>query len=50
MRKIFGAALTACALTALGVTGASAPAGTLNWNDVDDPDPTKERLLNVATL
>ena len=22
-------------------------AGTLNWNDVDDPDPTKERLLNV---
>ncbi|HEU4400357.1 MAG TPA: S8 family peptidase [Actinomycetota bacterium] len=22
-------------------------AGNLNWNDVDDPDPTKERLLNV---
>ena len=22
-------------------------AGTLNWNDADDPDPTKERLLNV---
>jgi subtilisin len=22
-------------------------AGNLNWNDVDDPDPTKERLVNV---
>jgi subtilisin len=22
-------------------------AGNLNWNDADDPDPTKERLLNV---
>jgi subtilisin len=22
-------------------------AGNLNWNDTDDPDPTKERLLNV---
>jgi subtilisin len=22
-------------------------AGNLNWNDVDDPDPTKEKLVNV---
>jgi subtilisin len=22
-------------------------AGNLNWNDADDPDPTKEPLLNV---
>ena len=32
------------------VKAALQAAGTLNWNDVDDPDPTKERLLNVATL
>jgi subtilisin family serine protease len=25
-------------------------AGNLNWNDVDDPDPTKEVLLNVDTF
>jgi subtilisin len=25
-------------------------AGSLNWNDADDPDPTKERLLNVDAL
>jgi subtilisin len=25
-------------------------AGNLNWNDADDPDPTKERLLNVDAL
>ncbi len=25
-------------------------AGTLNWNDSDDPDQTKERLLNVDAL
>ena len=25
-------------------------AGTLDWNDADDPDPTKERLLNVASF
>jgi subtilisin family serine protease len=25
-------------------------AGNLNWNDADDPDSTKERLLNVDTL
>ena len=24
--------------------------GNLDWNDADDPDPTKERLLNVADL
>lgn len=24
--------------------------GSLDWNDVDDPDPTKERLLDVTTL
>ena len=23
-------------------------AGTLDWNDADDPDPIKERLLNVS--
>jgi subtilisin family serine protease len=23
---------------------------TLDWNDVDDPDPTQERLLDVSTL
>jgi subtilisin family serine protease len=23
-------------------------AGTLDWNDVDDPDPVKETLVNVA--
>ena len=25
-------------------------AGNLNWNDADDPDNTKERLLNVGTF
>jgi subtilisin family serine protease len=25
-------------------------AGNLNWDDSDDPDPTKERLLNVDTF
>jgi subtilisin len=25
-------------------------AGNLNWNDADDPDPTKERLLNVDAI
>jgi subtilisin family serine protease len=25
-------------------------AGTLDWSDADDPDPTKERLLNVGTF
>jgi len=25
-------------------------AGNLNWNDADDPDPTKERLLNVDAV
>src|SRR6266545_2099307 len=25
-------------------------AGNLNWNDTDDPDPTKERLLNVDAI
>ena len=25
-------------------------AGTLNWNDADDPDPIKERLLNVGAF
>jgi subtilisin family serine protease len=24
--------------------------GTLDWNDADDPDPVKERLLDVSTL
>jgi subtilisin family serine protease len=25
-------------------------AGTTDWNDLDDPDPVKEKLLHVATL
>jgi hypothetical protein len=25
-------------------------AGNLNWNDADDPDPAKERRLNVDAL
>jgi subtilisin len=29
------------------VRSALQAAGNLNWNDADDPDPTKERLLNV---
>ena len=29
------------------VKAALQSAGNLNWNDADDPDPTKERLLNV---
>lgn len=32
------------------VRSALISAGTLDWNDVDDPDPTKERLLRVATF
>jgi subtilisin len=32
------------------VRSALQAAGNLNWNDADDPDPTKERLLNVDTL
>jgi subtilisin family serine protease len=32
------------------VKAALQAAGNLNWNDVDDPDPTKERLLNVDAL
>ena len=30
------------------VQSALTSSGTTNWNDVDDPDNTKERLLNVA--
>jgi subtilisin len=33
--------------TPAGVKAALQNAGNLNWNDADDPDPTKERLLNV---
>jgi subtilisin len=32
------------------VRSALQAAGNLNWNDADDPDPTKERLLNVDSL
>ena len=32
------------------VKSALQSAGTLDWNDADDPDPTKERLLNVDTF
>jgi subtilisin family serine protease len=29
------------------VKAALQSAGNFNWNDTDDPDPTKEPLLNV---
>jgi subtilisin len=32
------------------VKAALQAAGNLNWNDADDPDPTKERLLNVDAI
>jgi subtilisin len=32
------------------VKAALQAAGNLSWNDADDPDPTKERLLNVNAL
>ena len=32
------------------VRSALQAAGTLDWNDVDDPDPVKERLLDVSTF
>jgi subtilisin family serine protease len=32
------------------VKAALQAAGNLNWSDADDPDPTKERLLNVNAL
>jgi subtilisin len=32
------------------VKAALQAAGNLNWNDADDPDPTKERLLNANAL
>jgi subtilisin len=32
------------------VKAALQAAGSLNWSDGDDPDPTKERLLNVNAL
>ena len=32
------------------VRSALQSAGTLDWNDVDDPDPVKERLLDVSTF
>jgi subtilisin len=38
------------AATPAQVKAALQAAGNLNWNDVDDPDPTKERLLNVNAL
>jgi subtilisin family serine protease len=48
-----GAALfkaTNPAATPAQVKSALQSRGTLDWNDVDDPDPTKERLLDVSTL
>jgi subtilisin family serine protease len=36
------------AATPAQVKSALQSAGTLDWNDSDDPDSTKERLLNVA--
>jgi len=38
------------AATPAQVKAALQAAGNLNWNDADDPDPTKERLLNVNAL
>ena len=46
-----GAALYAAShpgATPAQVKSALQSAGTLDWNDSDDPDSTKERLLNVA--
>ena len=31
------------------VKSALQASGTTDWNDVDDPDPVKERLLDVTT-
>ncbi|MGH8940513.1 MAG: S8 family serine peptidase [Actinomycetes bacterium] len=48
-----GAALYAAThptATPAQVKSALQSAGTLDWNDADDPDNTKERLLNVATF
>jgi subtilisin family serine protease len=48
-----GAALFAAAnpsSTPAQVKSALQSRATLDWNDVDDPDPTKERLLDVSTL
>lgn len=47
-----GAALyaaTHAAATPAQVQSALISSGTTNWNDADDPDNTKERLLNVAS-
>jgi subtilisin family serine protease len=47
-----GAALYAAThpgATPAQVKAALQSSGTTDWNDVDDPDSTKERLLNVAT-
>jgi len=38
---------THASATPAQVKAALQAAGNLNWNDADDPDPTKERLLNV---
>jgi subtilisin len=38
---------THASATPAQVKAALQAAGNLNWNDTDDPDPTKERLLNV---
>jgi len=35
-------------VTPAQVKSALQGAGNLSWNDVDDPDNTKERLLNVG--
>ncbi len=32
------------------VRSALQSAGTLDWNDSDDPDPVKERLLDVSSF
>ncbi|HEU5455782.1 MAG TPA: S8 family serine peptidase, partial [Nocardioides sp.] len=47
-----GAALYAAThpgATPAQVKSALQSSGTTSWNDADDPDNTKERLLNVAT-
>jgi subtilisin family serine protease len=48
-----GAALFAAtnpSATPAQVKAALQSRGTLDWNDADDPDPVKERLLDVTTL
>jgi subtilisin len=41
---------THASATPAQVKSALQAAGTANWNNVDDPDGVKERLVNVSTF